>query len=484
MNKQSSDHFDDAWANAFEGASMEPSAHVWDKIELSIANAANNSTKKRLLFFKLLAAASISFAAIVGGWQVVNNYFVINNQNSVAEANDDDNNQEKDQLSEKTIESEPIDAQPDVNSNEPHAADNKSDLSNKNIVADNKPENYTNNNISDHNSQNLTNTASDTMSINTTAAIAKIDLNENGLIISKEDVDQEEGSFGEDIKQNMIRTIASLKAFIDFNLDVKEVEPKMVPWLAYAGEDKDSKDNNTNNLWTGLGMSAGSFNPNGNIGSGPSSVNETAALANALDDSFTQNTNPPIIGSENAGSSFGVGLNLGANISENIVLISGINYLQQNTSSRSNLVEAGQDGARVFSSADLATTDAAIEFTNAYDISNTYQTLSIPIQAGYYVLNRKFDVLLLAGFTNDFFLKRSVSDDSGRALGESFSATDDGYSLYTVGGILGTQFSYQIGDHYLIALQPQFRQSINSFTPDGNKPSAVEVSFKLNYLIK
>ncbi|MEQ8925842.1 MAG: hypothetical protein RLO81_08520, partial [Fulvivirga sp.] len=85
---------------------------------------------------------------------------------------------------------------------------------------------------------------------------------------------------------------------------------------------------------------------------------------------------------------------------------------------------------------------------------------------------------------NDFFIKQSINAESGGFSSNTISSGESGYTLYTVGGVIGSQFSYDIGENYSLAIQPQYKQMLNSFTPEGNRVSSFEVGFRFNYRLK
>ncbi len=462
MKERDKGRFEQEWTNAFEGAALEPSEHVWNKVELSLANAANSSARKRLLVFKLLAAASVSFALSIGGWQWYKTQSNSLLEDRVVEIKGEESkfNNAPSSKNESTIEV----GENELNSDEDKALSKKDNVSNKEDYVN---EDYENNDPATNTNLYIAKAADDSKML----SVAEV-IKENKSHTNEESLAIDENSF-------MLNKLESLAALLDLR-QPKEVDILMVPWLSEANKRK--SNNQRGNLWTGLAMSAGSFNPNSSVSDNPGSLNTFSdeAVAN-----FSQASSTPqvILGEESSGSSFGIGLNIGTRLSNKMVLLSGLNYLQQNTSSRSNLVDA-QNGFSVLSNSRELGEAESLAFTDTYEITNTYRLLSVPLQAGYYVLNRKFGVLLLAGISNDFFMERNSMDDSGQASGGEFNFQDEGYSLYSVGGLVGSQFSYVLGRHYSLAIQPQLRQSFNSYTPNGNKPSSFEVSFKLNYMIK
>lgn len=460
MSEPTNRRFEQEWNMAFNDKELTPSDAVWKGVELQIAKSENDSNKKRILFFQLLAAASVSFAMVVGSFQLYDYY-----------------NDENIELADsKMIESGSID--------------------NSNLDVDRK-------NQTDKQS---TTTSKDLLIVDTFKESSQFAGNENSVTFNKtSDINNKKTITEEsnvDVKQPIpTSTDQSIilsgmsddyidKTYLNslgYDLEYaepSEIELRMVPWLSFVGKSNKKKTHTNNSLWAGINMSAGTFDPNSS--NGIVFASSQAVTGNNVD--FNEqndlgNIEPVTIGSEETGNVYGVGFNLGTQISNRVVLLGGLNYLQQSTSSKSNVVTSGSNNVVVSSSREL-NNSAQFETTDEYEIQNTYESISLPVQAGYFVLDRKFNILFLGGIANDFFIERNISDTSGKSLESNADYNSDGYSLYAIGGIVGTQFSYDLGDNYSIALQPQFKQMLNSNTPDGNKPSSFELGFRFSYKLK
>ncbi|MEQ8572586.1 MAG: hypothetical protein RIB63_00880, partial [Fulvivirga sp.] len=258
-----------------------------------------------------------------------------------------------------------------------------------------------------------------------------------------------------------------------FEVNGELVEPKMVPWLSNipSGKSDDFKG-----LWAGVGMSAGSFNNNNSSSSSLAQgiLNSDAGQASSLD----------VANDESNGNAYSFGLNVGTQISKRFVLMSGLNYVQQSNTSSSNIVALNTEGFSAVNRSTSLSSEESYAYTDSYKISNTYELLSVPLQAGYILLDRKFNILLLSGVSNDIFLRQKITDESGRAQSVENNGSDNGYSTYSLSGLIGSEFSYDVGESYMLSLQPQLRQTINSFTPEGSRPTYFEVGFKFKYIIK
>jgi len=172
-------------------------------------------------------------------------------------------------------------------------------------------------------------------------------------------------------------------------------------------------------------------------------------------------------------------MNVGSSVGKRFVLLGGINYLEQSTSSTSNIIS----NSRAVSSLSDLQEVSNLQLVDNYEVNNTYRSLAIPVQLGYYLVDKRLDILLLGGISNDFFIKKLSSGEGSIGTNE-FTYQDNGYSLYSIGTVLGTQVSYELGDNYSIAIQPQYKRQLTSFTPQEILPSGFEVGVRLNYIFK
>ncbi|HNP20062.1 MAG TPA: hypothetical protein PKL31_16605 [Fulvivirga sp.] len=444
MKELNRDIFEKEWELAFNNAELLPSENLWTKVELTLANAEGGAFKKRLFIFKLLAAASVSFAMVVGGWQLYKSVITPSQSiNTIAKnetkGSSHDSNMPINQKSEESVNAErkPSDKNGFITNELPKEDRSISDQQNK---------------------QSIDNTLFKT----------------NSKEVSSVDALVQSNISDQSIKQGAPKTLVALTTNLDLEAPAI-AEFKMVPWFSYVSHSK--RRSNPSNLWAGVNISAGNYQPNQNGGKQFASE----ALTN---DGGGLSGRQAVITDEQMGRSIGVGLNVGKQMTNRLALLSGFNYLQQTTTSQSNIVAS--KGAQRYTVSDLASAQAnsQLELTDTYEINSTYELISIPVQAGYLVLDRRFDVMILGGVANDLFLKKRVSDNTSDANSTTATATDNGYSIYSISGLFGTELSYAIGESYSISLQPQVRQAFTSFTPNDNKPTVLEVGFKFKYIIK
>ena len=278
--------------------------------------------------------------------------------------------------------------------------------------------------------------------------------------------------------------------YLEVDTAMLDREMKMVPWYAYVPV-KQSKEKTSggDDMWADIGVSAGRFNPN--MGSG-----NNQALANM---NFEGNglaiKRSPNFSEEAVGQSMNVGVNLGKRVSKKWIVQGGLSYLQQQATSVSDVVATNNTVAQTnkkvtsYNSIDNESTSDAltIEFTKPYEVVNTYELVSVPLQAGYILLDKKFNVTLLSGIANNILIKNTYDGSDGDIEDVTVDAGDDSpYKTYQISGLLGSEFSYELNNHYTISLLPQLRQALTSVTKNEtdyeSRPTVLEIGFRFKYI--
>ncbi|MBL3657415.1 hypothetical protein [Fulvivirga sediminis] len=572
MDKQNRSNFDDQWQQAFEDAELEVSNHVWERIELDLANANNSKMKRRLLFFQLLAAASVVFALTISGiysyqWYSDKNAGIPKGENSMALNSTevegslvlDKNNTNNSGISPDAENSYGDSGnlinngfQPerqgsglaheisrdDVNSEERGSVDEnvnsedvKEAISNKHLLVDNdrdfsaavihKP---TDNN---HKERSLEDKVEGRDRFNKTADdLVNDDLQQGSSSVAQSK--QEGHNLEDEIVdiESEKRTVAINKDNNQNNIDIEEPsastrvvlissqdeglpkdldrrfdylmvdslmnrEMEMVPWYAYVPSK--SKETGSKDTWAGVGFAAGKFDPN--IGGGAN-----ASMANMdFEGNSLAMRRSPTFSEESSGQSVNVGVSVGTQLAKRWVVQGGLSYLQQQASSASNVVSntnnttTGRKSAKTVTSFNSIGNNGSnndqvnIEFTRPYEIVNTYQLVSVPVQAGYIVLDKKFNITLLSGVANNILIKNTFDGSDGNVEDLTVSAgSDSPYRTYQISGLLGSEFSYEMGEHYILSLLPQLRQALTSVTKSDSdfdsRPTILEVGFRFKYI--
>jgi hypothetical protein len=114
------------------------------------------------------------------------------------------------------------------------------------------------------------------------------------------------------------------------------------------------------------------------------------------------------------------------------------------------------------------------------------EIVSIPVQAGYMIVDRRLGWQINAGVSSDFFLKNILEDKSGQRERFTQSAgSESPYRSVNWSGLMNTEVSYRIGNHYRLSLVPGVRYSFNSILKDptdNGRPIVLDVGFRFKYL--
>lgn len=218
------------------------------------------------------------------------------------------------------------------------------------------------------------------------------------------------------------------------------------------------KHGGSEKLWTSVGFAAGSFNPVGTKTSSPVTLAaSTFASSNATKEVKAK------------GSTYSVGVNMGKRLSGRWVLQGGVNYLTQasdytqsgvmpnDPSNNSRFKLPSNFSGDAFLSSESDTKQAVVD-TPPYNVNNSVRYLSVPMQAGYMVINRDLGLQLNAGISTDLLLQNTISATAtvdGEAVDSDFEGS--AYRQVNLSGLMGTEVSYRFGRRYRIALNPGMR---------------------------
>lgn len=441
--------FEDSWKKAFEGAEVSPSENAWTNIELDLEKARGGELRRRLMFYKMLAAACIVFAMAVGG---IGYYQTITPSTS---SNLADNSRTP--------------SIPEASTDNPRAAsaagidkstsdDSSNPLTDQIAGADTSPALVS--------------------SVNSDKYFTDLAMRDRDLVplYTPREIHLNISKAEEPTVDPVVAMLAKLEQR-EREVQNEEVRKKKA---TSAGE----------NLWTSIGFAAGSFNTiqaatGGQAGGGQAFANAMAA---------------PIVDQESkaSGYSYTMGVNLGTRVSERWVLQGGINYLTHSSEyTADNVVmqpvgKFNQQEFRAASTNDLVNANEnelskKIVYTAPYSVNNSMQYLSIPMQAGYLVINKTFGLQLNAGVATDLFLQNTVKAESQQLAATSQPAgSDSPYRAVNLSGMVGTEVSYRMGPHYRVSLNPGIRYPFNTIYKSElgvqSTPLTFDVGLRFRYI--
>src|SRR5690606_16111050 len=267
-----------------------------------------------------------------------------------------------------------------------------------------------------------------------------------------------------------------------------KTEPDQIDLLlaSIEMEERASREKNKfddEKVWTSVGFSTGTFsNPNPG---GSSPVMNTMSTNLKLSPANTTLANE----TQASGVSYSVGVNVGGKIAPRWVLQGGINYMTQNAAFTSDAVvtEDYQNFKAAYSAEINKLSDASgrVVPTAPYSVTNNMEYLSIPMQAGYILINRSFGLQINGGVSTDLFIQNTLEPQSG-SLDKVTNGrgSDSPYRPVNFSGLVGTEFSYRFSDHYRLSVNPGIRYPFSSIYKSDVGLSVTPVTFDVGIRFK
>lgn len=421
--------FDDSFREAFNGAEIIPSDSVWTNIERDLEK--NSGKKGLLLLIQLLAAASLLYAMGVTGTYYLHRPQFEKSQ-SVALNTYEAPSQSKDE----TSKAERI---PD---SKPTATKEYSKLNVRAKSVGILPKEE----------------STETVIIEMVETKAPEIRNEShvqlGTLSPLEEVQQQQFTPPVSTEPDPGAVLLSR---------LKDEERKYQP----------KKKRSNEKLWTSIGVGAGSFNP-----SSSTSTTSSPSMKTLSSSSTTTSASPSM------GMSYSIGISLATRITDRIVLQGGISYLGQNAEFTSSTAIM-ENRVALNEHADAA---EEVTTTSPYKVRSASQYMSIPLQAGYVLIDQDFALQLNGGISTDLFIQNTLTPENDLERVIHRSGADSPYRTINFSGLLGTELSYKVGDNYRIALNPGLRYALNSIykseVATEVSPVTFDVALRFRYIFK
>ncbi len=263
-----------------------------------------------------------------------------------------------------------------------------------------------------------------------------------------------------------------------------------------ASQKNDQQDSR---MWAGVGAGAGTFD--GNIGGSTLSNSlNPAGLASAIGSGNFVNPTTNISPEMNQAIATSVSFDFGVQINERWTLESGLAYTNVDNSGTAsiNVLDVftidntnfedgglgGVDGGDIVTPS-LSSREATIEVERNYDheveVNNRVQFASIPLKAGYFVVNKRFSLRVNAGLAANYLVNGSISDPTNQILNSDQIGL---YNEWSFDGIGGMEFGYSIFDKFDFTIEPNYRHSITPISLASNVPSRFVLQTGIRYTLK
>jgi hypothetical protein len=422
--------FEDSFRNAFDGAEVSPSAAVWTNIELDLEKTSGGQLKRNLLVFQLLAAASVAFAFGIAALYYLQQ--PVTKHDSATETISKHN-------SAPLLDSAKQSTEQKIKPDESIRKDDTEKSIRENLRSFTNEQSTVSPPLKEQPQNSLTENKLTRKDLSDFVQTKKLVLN-----LPREEEERVEPDAG-------MVLLARLKD-----------EQKK-----YQDEEKKTAANEK--LWASVGFGGGSYKPNRELHWNDNNSAESAR-----------------------GESYSVGVNVAGKISSRLIVQGGISYLAQSadfSSSGSNNGNATMDEFVTpgqFSQSSGPNNGAGIE---PYTVNSSLQFVTIPVQVGYLVVDRAFGIQVNGGIATDLFISNTLSPESDSYQKVTQPAGKDSpYRTVNFSGLLGTEISYRIAQHYRISVNPGLRYSLNSIYKQGIAaeitPVTVDVSLRFRYIFK
>lgn len=433
--------FEENWKSAFDGAETTPPDRVWSSIELDLAGQESAAMKKRVVFYQRLAAAFLLFSLGTGIYA----FYPRTEQQNIVQQN--------------------IEPQKELkNDKGTNGVAKSTEIVKDPVVSDVRPSVQTDF-VKEKEEQPL-------IALEVTAPVVIEDEQQPIVADISEEENKEEtrGETKAETKEEKKETLAVVSPLLqDTNEPDEIVQPKR-------------KRTRENNLWLALGAAAGNYAPN--TPSAITSSGQNQFLAGPSIQAASQPTEAKV------GTAYSFGMAVGKKFGR-IVVQTGVNLGKQQVNYSSSYdARTASNSAKAASSDYLAaeSNSAQLSVTNPYTVNSSMEIVSIPVQAGYMIIDRRLGWQFNAGVSPDFFIRNILVDESGQR--ERFTQSAGSASPYRSvnwSGLLNTELSYRIGSHYRLSLVPGVRYSFNSILKeptDNGRPVIFDVGFRFRYLFE
>ena len=247
----------------------------------------------------------------------------------------------------------------------------------------------------------------------------------------------------------------------------------------------------TSRFWCGVDITSGYFNPNYSQGT---TITSQELLAK---DVGSRQPVPELSENIRGGASYSVGINFGMLLKDKWSLEVGGKYSLLGARTFTNLIleSDGFNDAVAYSSeisgletvANLVESELTKLSVDDIQINNTFQFISFPVQVGYKLLDKRFNVTLNGGLAANLYLGNSLR---GRKDFSSFDLEPGRRSPYrslTLAGVAGLELGYWVHRRVNVSFEPSFQKNLQSLTKDDSgfvaNPSGigVEIGFKYDF---
>ncbi|KAA6441435.1 PorT family protein [Dyadobacter flavalbus] len=466
MDPSEINNFEDQWRKAFQEASETPPQSVWEGIEAHL-DKDDKSTIVPLWWQspKLwYAAASIAAILLVGAgfWfsKSGESYKKMDTEiaaNKMPQQKKDSNKAPTDQTVKSEEENKVLAVSPGVTTDSFVKPENKTNKNNERAAFRNSSQSFLAKNTSGNKKSEAA--VDESQKIINPSSISD---SERSLLAATDAND----SVPEIAGQQTLVSSQALAALPYNDLEV-HFQKRYIFFRPESNSEESVKPVKHKEYWAGLGLMPASFNPDLKIKEAPL----------AFTSNFVSNRKS-VSGSSQPGASYAIQTQGGMRLSKHWSVELGVSYLQGNSSYEGGgyvLSAKNYKSANVLENALADLAPNANTPSNSYDfinggstyidvsktVSNNYQYLQLPVQAGFTINpDKKLSYSVLGGMMANFFLSNDLESASGEII--TTTASDDIYRSVNWSATTGLRFNYRLSSKWKANLTGSYQKAVSS----------------------
>jgi len=241
-------------------------------------------------------------------------------------------------------------------------------------------------------------------------------------------------------------------------------------------------------FFTQLSFTTGSFDPNFTMQEGDI-INAYALTVNSREAVAV----PAQMGvNQLPENSLQVGVGLGYKLGKNLMIESGVQYANHSTTSISNVVASPQHFTWAKPVTVAVTNEERLrpqmefEITDAYQVRNAFQFISVPLNLGFIIPMKQAEVVLKTGATANVFTGAEIIDPNGRLRTEVFKpGVASPYNTVFVQGMVATELAYKISPSYSLGVQAGYFFAVSDLAKSNllfsSQPNQYNLGFVMRY---
>ncbi len=297
----------------------------------------------------------------------------------------------------------------------------------------------------------------------------------------------------EEIELPLQQTFVYQPERIDPQVNQAAVHSEMNTYYVPQYHNMKSKAKSRTSFWAGVEAGAGNFDPDFSGGDALAASVDFDALASTLGQSgFVNPTSSATQNSMTEGVVTSFGVDFGMKMGNRWTLESGVQYANVNNQSTAslNVVDVYTISTQTFNNDnDLGPpiiapaarqTEVEENFEHSVNLDNNLRFTSIPLKAGYYLMDNKLSLRLNAGIAANYLISNQLSDPTGQ-----LTTTDQpgSYNEWSFDGLTGFELGVNVLKNFNLTFEPNYRQSITPISRNLNNRSGFMVQTGFRYTI-